>query len=165
MIPKPVYERLSPMMKFNDTRENGWGGQPAKQWMAGPEIQPKESQLKLSLETRNNGDVVIVYCQGRIVYRDEAVALSDLVADILESQGRVVLDFSGVHAIDSAGMGELVQLHILAQAKNAELKCANPRPFVRSLLDLTRLDCLLEVHPSLGEALAAFETREVCADC
>ena len=36
----------------------------------------KESKLKLSLETRYRGDVLIVHCQGRIVYRDEAVALS-----------------------------------------------------------------------------------------
>ncbi len=31
----------------------------------------KESQLKLSLETRNQGDVMIVHCHGRIVYRDD----------------------------------------------------------------------------------------------
>ena len=34
----------------------------------------KELKLKLSLETRNRGDVIIVHCQGRIVYRDEAAA-------------------------------------------------------------------------------------------
>jgi hypothetical protein len=36
----------------------------------------KEPKLKLTLETRNHGDVIIVYCQGRIVFRDEAIALS-----------------------------------------------------------------------------------------
>ena len=39
----------------------------------------KELKLKLSLETRNRGDVIIVHCQGRIVYRDEAAALSRVV--------------------------------------------------------------------------------------
>ena len=43
----------------------------------------KESQLKLSLETRNFGDVIIVHCQGRIVYRDEAAALSRVVGEVL----------------------------------------------------------------------------------
>jgi hypothetical protein len=52
-----------------------------------------------------------------------------------------------------------------AQTKNAEVKYANPRPFVRDLFDLTRIDSVLEIHPSLGEALAAFERGEVCADC
>jgi hypothetical protein len=36
---------------------------------------------------------------------------------------------------------------------------------VRELLDLTNLDSVLEIHPSLGEALAAFQSAEACADC
>ena len=125
----------------------------------------KESKLKLSLETRNRGDVVIVYCQGRIVYRDEAAALSSLVGEVLENSDKMILDLSGVSSIDSAGIGELVLLHTWAQAKNADLKFASPNSFVRDLLDLTRLDSFFEIHPSLGEALAAFQPREVCADC
>ena len=39
----------------------------------------KESKLKLSMEARNHGDVIIVHCEGRIVYRDEAAALSRVV--------------------------------------------------------------------------------------
>ena len=121
--------------------------------------------MKLSLETRYRGDVVIVYCQGRIVYRDEAAALSSLVGGLLENSGKVVLDLSGVSSVDSAGIGELVLLHTWAQEKNADLKCASPSPFVRDLLDLTRLNSFFEIYPSLNEALAAFQPREVCADC
>src|SRR4029077_12375583 len=125
----------------------------------------KESKLKLSLETRNRGDVMVVHCQGRIVYRDEAAALSRLVAEILENGGKVVLDLSGVSSIDSAGIGELAFLHTTAQSQNPDLKCASPSPLVRELLDLTNLDSVLEIHPSLGEALAAFQSAEACADC
>ncbi|MGB0007035.1 MAG: STAS domain-containing protein [Candidatus Sulfotelmatobacter sp.] len=121
--------------------------------------------MKLSLETRHRGDVVVVYCQGRIVYRDEAVALSNLVGEVLQSSGKVVLDLSGVRSIDSAGIGELVLLHTWAQAKNAELKYASPSPFVRDLFDLTHLDSFFEIHPNLNQALAAFQSKEVCADC
>jgi anti-anti-sigma factor len=130
-----------------------------------PGIQPKESKLKLSLETRQRGDVIIVHCQGRIVYRDEAAALSRLVGELLGGGGKVVLDLSGVSSIDSAGIGELVLLHTWAQSKNADLKYASPSPLVRDLLDLTNMDSVLEIHPSLSEALAAFQPGEVCADC
>jgi anti-anti-sigma factor len=130
-----------------------------------PGIQPKESQLKLSLETRQRGDVIIVYCQGRIIYRDEAAALSRLVGEVLEGDGKVVLDLSGVSSIDSAGIGELVLLHTWAQSKNADLKYASPSPLVRDLLDLTHLNSVLDIHPSVGEALSAFASSEVCADC
>ena len=52
--------------------------------------------MKLSLETRYRAGIVIIHCQGRIVYRDEAAALSRLVSEIVECGGKVVLDLSGV---------------------------------------------------------------------
>ncbi len=142
-----------------------WRTWPQPNEVADLGIQSKESKLKLSLETRHRGDVVIVYCQGRIVYRDEATALSCLVGTVLENGGKVVLDLSGVSSIDSAGIGELVLLHTWAQSKSADLKCASPSPLVRDLLDLTNLDSVLDIHPSLSAALAAFQPGEVCADC
>ena len=108
---------------------------------------------------------MVVHCRGRIVFRDEAAALSRLVGEVLENSGKVVLELSGVSSIDSAGIGELVLLHTRARAKSADLKCANPSPWVRDLLDLTNLDSVLDIHPSLGEAVAAFQPGEVCADC
>ena len=121
--------------------------------------------MKLSLETRNRGDVMVVHCQGRIVYRDEAAALSRLVGDILQHTNKVVLDLGGVSSLDSAGIGELALLHTWAEDKNATLKCAAPTPFVRNLLDLTNLDTVLDIYSSVGDALGSFAESEVCADC
>jgi len=92
---------------------------------------PKELKLKLSLETRNCGDVIIVHCQGRIVYRDEAAALSRVVGEALQEARKLVLDLSGVSSMDSAGIGELALLQTWAQRKNVNLKCAGPNPLVR----------------------------------
>jgi anti-sigma B factor antagonist len=127
--------------------------------------QQKEPKLKLSLETKNRGDVIVVHCQGRIVYRDEAAALSSVVGDVMDQASRVVLDLSGVSAIDSAGIGELALLHTQAQDRNATLKCAGANSFVRSLLELTNLDTVLDIHPSIESALAAFREEQVTADC
>ena len=121
--------------------------------------------MKLSLETRNRGDILIVHCQGRIVYRDEAAALSRLVGEVLHKGGKVILDLSGVTSIDSAGIGELGSLHSRAQSQNADLKVASPSPIVCELLDLTNVDSLLEIHPNLNDAMAAFQFSELCADC
>ena len=125
----------------------------------------KEANLKLSLETRNRGNVLIVHCQGRIVYRDEANAFSRLVADLMRHTRNVIIDFGGVTSMDSAGIGELVLLHTRAQALGARLKCARPSRFVHNLLDLTNLNSVLDIHPSLEEALESFSEDEVWADC
>jgi anti-sigma B factor antagonist len=136
--------------------------QPQEAAVFGPQ---KESQLKLSLETRNCGDVIIVHCQGRIVYRDEAAALSRVVGEVLQQTSHVVLDLSGVSSMDSAGIGELALLQTWSQERNASLKCAGANWLVRTLLDLTNLDSVIEVHDSLDEALESFREERICADC
>jgi anti-sigma B factor antagonist len=125
----------------------------------------KEPKLKLSLETRNRGDVVVVHCQGRIVYRDEAAALSNVVGEVLQYANKVVVDLSGVSSIDSAGIGELALLYTWSQEKNVSLKFAVANSLVRSLLDLTNLDRVLDVQTSVNAALESFREEQVPADC
>jgi len=125
----------------------------------------KESKLKLSVEARNHGDVIIVHCQGRIVYRDEAASLSRVVGEVLQGGSKLVLDLSGVNSMDSAGIGELALLQTWAQERNAALKCVGANDMVRTLLDLTNLDSVLDVHATLESALESFREDRVCADC
>jgi anti-sigma B factor antagonist len=161
MVPKPGYARLSLNMQTMNaecqqcTQPNG---------MAAFQLH-KEPKLKLSLETRNRGDVMIVHCQGRIVYRDEAAALSRLAGEVLQQTRKLILDLSGVSSIDSAGIGELALLQSWADGKSVDFKCAGPNALVRNLLDLTNLDSVLEIHASVDEALESFAEEQVSADC
>jgi anti-sigma B factor antagonist len=129
-----------------------------------PFAQDKESKLKLSVEARNHGDVIIVHCQGRIVYRDEAAALSRIVDELLHEGTKLVLDMGGVSSMDSAGIGELALMQTWAQQRNAEFKCAGPSAVVRTLLDITNLDSVLDVHGTLDEALESFREARMAAD-
>ncbi len=161
MVPNAIDPRLSTTMQNIDTNWQTWQPAVGRAALAAH----KESKLKLSLETRNRGDVIVVHCQGRIVYRDEAAALSRVVGEVLHDKSKLVLDLSGVRAMDSAGIGELALLQTWAQERKAELKCAVENPTIRTLLDLTNLDSVLEVHPTLEAALESFREDEVCADC
>lgn len=159
-MPKPSHERLSSNMQTMNPECQSWPQPPG---VAAFQL-PKEPKLKLSLETRNRGDVMIVHCHGRIVYRDEAAALSRLVGEVLEDTRKLILDLSGVVSMDSAGIGELALLQSWAQDKNATFKCAGANPLVRNLLDLTNLDSVLEIHSSVDAALESFAENQVCAD-
>jgi len=130
----------------------------------------KGSKLKLSLETRSCGDIVVIYCEGRIVYRDEAAALSRMASEVFEHSNKLVLDFSGVSSMDSAGVGELAFVCNLAREKNATLKCAGANAVVRNLLELTRLDSVLEIHGTADEAVDSYEvapseSTQMWAEC
>ncbi len=161
MVPKPAVLRLCTSMQPMDTNWQTW--QP---WDVPPVFEAdKESKLKLSLETRNSGDVIVVHCHGRIVYRDEANTLSRVVGELLQHSSKVILDLGGVRSMDSAGIGDLALLQTWAQERDADLKIAGANTLVRNLLDLTNLDTVLEVHPTLDSALDAFREERVCADC
>ena len=105
MVPKPSMTRLFTTMENMNTNWQTWE-QPVAPVAFDLE---KESKLKLSVEAYNHGDVIVVHCQGRIVYRDEAAALSRVVGEILHGGSKVVLDLSGVSSMDSAGIGEMLQ--------------------------------------------------------
>jgi anti-anti-sigma factor len=160
MMPKPPQARLSTNMQTMNPECQSW---PQPLGVTAFQLR-KEPKLKLSLETRSRGDVMIVHCHGRIVYRDEAAALSRLVGEVLEHTRKLILDLSGVSTMDSAGIGELALLQSWAQGKNAIFKCAGANEFVRNLLDLTNLDSVLEIHSSVDDALESFAGDQVCAD-
>ncbi len=160
MVPKPIELRLFTNMENMNINCESW------KHAAGPAVfaLDKESKLKLSVETRNHGDIIVVHCQGRIVYRDEAASLQRVVGELLHKRTKLILDLSGVSSMDSAGIGELVLLQTWAQQRSAELKCASASTVVRTLLDLTNLDSVLDVHESLDDALDSFREQNVCAD-
>jgi anti-sigma B factor antagonist len=116
----------------------------------------KESKLKLQFEIRNDDEVTILLCRGRVTYREEAVALSGKVGELSPEARQLVLDLSGVETMDSAGLGELVAALRWIRESGGSIKLAAPRRQVRLLLDLTNLSSVFEVHPSLQEAVLSF---------
>jgi len=120
-----------------------------------------DKQLKLSLEAGNIGSAVVLHCQGRMIFRSEARALSTLVAEVLPSAGRMVVDLAGVDSVDSGGLGELVLTHMWAEAAGFILKFASPKKSVRHLFEVTNLVSVFDVYGSVPEAMAAMVQEEV----
>jgi len=121
-----------------------------------------DKKLKLSLEAQHGGAVVL-RCQGRIIFGLEARALTEIVSEVLPSARRMVVDLAGVESVDSAGLGELVLLHMWAEAAGYALKFACPRKSVRRLLELTNLVSVFDAYGSVAEAVAAMYDEEVCS--
>lgn len=117
-------------------------------------VDVKEDRLSLILETAKLGDALILRCKGRIVFRDEVVALSTIVGDSIQSSRLVILDLHGVSAIDSAGLGELVALHMWAQGSGCNLKMIGLSSRIRRLLELTNLTSVFEIYATEADAIA-----------
>ena len=74
---------------------------------------------------------------------------------------RVVLDFSGIAALDSAGLGAIVQTYKRIREAGGELQLACvPEGYARNIFTITRLDTVFRLHDDVDSALLAFgETR------
>ena len=122
----------------------------------------KRNDKKLkSLEAGHFAGAVVLHCQGRIIFHSEARALSTIVADVLPSARRMVVDLTEVDAVDSGGLGELVLTHMWAEAAGYTLKFASPKKSVRHLFEITNLVSVLDVYASVPEAMAAMVREEV----
>ncbi len=138
------------------------------EWMAGcgqmtSSTKCKEQGLKLNLEVHTREGLTIIFCRGRVTYRDEALALSAKVAELLSQSKQIILELSGVHVMDSAGLGELVVALVSGQITGCPVKLAAPTPWIRQLLELTNLSTAFDVHPSLESAVQCY--GGVDADC
>jgi anti-sigma B factor antagonist len=119
----------------------------------------EECKLKLDLETSAVDDVTILYCKGRFTYHDETTVFSAKIAELLPNARKVIVELSGLEIIDSAGLGELVVVHMWIRASGCLLKLSGPNPHIRKLLELTNLLSVFDVHATLDEALLSFQLQ------
>ncbi len=115
--------------------------------------------MKLDLETRTIDNVTVLSCRGRFTYRDEATAFSENIAGLLPKARQIVVDLSGLEAIDRAGLGELVVVHMWIRASGCSLKLAGANTRIRQLFELTNLLSVFDVHPTLDDALLSFQRQ------
>jgi len=109
--------------------------------------------MELNLESWESGEVAVVYCRGRMVYREEAAAVLRVVEQALLHSKEVVLDLTQVENIDSAGLGGLVVIHRSAAMQGKALKIVGANRWVRDLFDLTNLSSVFEMYPNLAAAI------------
>ena len=117
----------------------------------------RSRNLKLNLETRAIDEVTVLYCRGRFTYRDEATAFSQKIAELLPHARQLVIELSELEIIDSAGLGELVVVHMWIRASRCSLKLAGANPRILHLLELTNLLSVFDVHPTLDDAVLSFQ--------
>ncbi len=114
-----------------------------------------DKNLTLRLEAGNSGSAVVLHCQGRMIFHSQARSLSTIVAEVLPSAHRMVVDLAGVDSVDSGGLGELVLTHMWAEAAGYSLKFASPKKAVRHLFEVTNLVSVFDVYASVPEAMTA----------
>lgn len=110
--------------------------------------------MDLSLDQRKHGEWVVVEVAGELdLYT--APNFRDSVLEATSNEGaapKVIVDFHRLGFIDSSGLGAIVACLKHLRERGGELTLVAPEESgLRRLLDLTGLDRVLTVHPSVDE--------------
>lgn len=118
----------------------------------------------MHVAVRKTEDIVIADLQGRLVGGIGDEILRGVVNELLgEGWKKVLLNLTGVTAMDSAGVGELVGSLRTAHNLGAELKILNLNERVRRTLHIAALLPVFDVYDNETAALAAFPAGDPAA--
>jgi anti-sigma B factor antagonist len=112
----------------------------------------------MQIDERMNGDVTVMKVTGDITLNQGGdVLLKDKVQSLLQ-QGRkkLVLDLGNVSYVDSAGLGQLVQIHATAKSNGGSLRLVNVTKRLKDLLVVTKLVTIFDSYDSEADAVASF---------
>jgi len=108
--------------------------------------------------SRKLADVVVAVPVGAIDHPNATAlqqALAPFVDDAAAGRQPLVLDFTGVDYISSMGLRVLMVASKTLRARGAPVAVAGLQPTVEEIFDITRFRFVVDVHPSVRDALAA----------
>jgi anti-sigma B factor antagonist len=110
------------------------------------------------IEARREGEVdVLSFAPGSELTSQTAMRVVTAVLKAITAPYHVVLDCSALEALDSAGLGAIVQAYRKVRQLGGELVIASvPEGYARNIFFITRLDTVLELYGSVSEALESF---------
>ena len=113
----------------------------------------------LQIELDERGSTVVLKVSGMAAVEVAGQLSRALQEAAVKKPALLAVDLSGLSFISSMGLGGLVAAHVTCN-KNATTMCLiNPRPFIREILNLTKLNNLLLIRDSLAEAEQLLEQR------
>ena len=118
----------------------------------------------MDVKTRQLGNVALVVPAGRVDQSTSAqfeAALSPLWgrADV----AALMLDFAGVEYISSVGLRVLMIASRQMRARHGRILIAGLQPIVAEIFTISRFDKVLEVFPTVRDALAAISHEALSA--
>jgi len=103
------------------------------------------------------GDVYIVRLRDAKMTYPGLASFFSAVRQLVEDGGRkLVFDFGQVSYIDSASIGCLMDIHRLLKDKSGAMKLAALQPRVETMLSMTGVHKIIEIHREEALALQAF---------
>jgi anti-sigma B factor antagonist len=105
--------------------------------------------------------ITVLKLSGGITMGPESAGIEALVRKLMgEDRRKLVFDLTGVGYIDSTGLGILALCSAMMQAGSGALRLAGAQPLPQKLFQLTKLDKILTLYPTVEDACRDFTLAE-----
>jgi anti-sigma B factor antagonist len=122
----------------------------------GAECRVRESMI-LEIEKKTVGSIVVLEMSGRITLGRDCQQIESDVDELLRNkQTRIVFDLAKVKYMDSSGIGILVMCSGKIKGAGGALRLAGATGVVDQTLTLTRMNVIVPVFATVGQALEGF---------
>ena len=111
--------------------------------------------MALSISSRRDNGIAILHVHGNVTLGPHLRSFQSRARRVLGEDGcrGLLLNFAGVTALDSAGIGELVKIHSLAAGCGVRVGIAQASPRVKEMLAITRVDAFFTLADNESSAL------------
>ena len=111
----------------------------------------------MKLSTKEVKGITIIELVGSVLGGPDATALNETLHKLVErGKKKVLLDLSGVQTMNSSGLSMLIGALQTVRNAGGELKIASASEKIESLLVITKLTTVFELHPTIKKALGSF---------
>lgn len=115
--------------------------------------------MKIDVETKDNG--VILHLEGKII-GDSVPKLKQVINEVIDSGiDWIILDLADVPLMDSSALGTVIMAYLKLKEKNGKLGLLYAQKTILNILNITKLNTLLEVHDNIQSALKSMPIKQM----
>ena len=117
--------------------------------------------MSLRISIDESREIPLIHLEGSLTLGPQLAEFSKRLHALLRSPGidALLLEFTGVSEVDSAGLGELVILYTSATEQNCRLCLVNVPSRVVRLLEMTKLIGILPCFGSVESARQSLQSH------
>jgi anti-sigma B factor antagonist len=113
---------------------------------------------ELNITRRENKDITILDLSGDVTFGQGSTELrTGIRQELNNGKKKIVLNFKGVHYVDSSGIGELISGLTAVNREQGQLRLINLSGRFKELLIITKLLTVFETFEEEGDALDNFD--------
>ena len=110
----------------------------------------------MKIEKKQSGNVIILAPISTFFTSKEADLRRAVDAEIRDGGRSLVINLTGIHSMDSSGLGELVALQNMVNRADGTVVLCQPSPQVSELLKISKLDTVFSIYNTERESIRAF---------